>query len=356
MSSVLCKHRPPSTRSSPCNGVTPACLRCGRASASRWGRYGSKSMGADRRSPARFPIAAATSRSRAVWRSARRLRPGSMRPSARARGSVATAPTRSPRHCLSSGRLTARAVTGWRGRGRDVSRRRRRPHPPHARGSGVVSGVGSSAVHAAARPRFGAIDGLRGLAICLMVVYHFAFDLAWFRVIRADFNNDLFWLGARAVIASLFLGLVGVSLVLARRAHPGTRPFWRRVMLIAGCAVLVSIASYLTFPQTFITFGILHCIAFSSVIARPLIAFPRVALMAGIAIVALGATVQLPWLDAPWLNWIGMMTHKPPTEDYVPLFPWLGVVLIGIALAHALVRDQRHLAAASRLTPRWLAI
>ena len=226
-----------------------------------------------------------------------------------------------------------------------VSRSRRRPHPPPARASGAT----------AARTRFGAIDGLRGLAICLMVAYHFAFDLAWFRVIRADFNNDLFWLGARAVIVTLFLGLVGVSLVLARRAHPGTRPFWRRVMLIAGCAVLVSIASYLTFPQTFITFGILHCIALSSVIARPLIDFPRVALLAGIAIVALGATVQLPWLDAPWLNWIGMMTHKPPTQDYVPLFPWLGVVLIGVALGEALVRDPRKLGTAGRLTPDWLA-
>jgi len=215
--------------------------------------------------------------------------------------------------------------------------------------------VASSVTHAATRGRFGAVDGLRGFAICLMVVYHFAFDLAWFRVIRADFNNDLFWLGARAVIVTLFLGLVGVSLVLARRAHPGTRPFWRRVMLIAGCAVLVSIASYLTFPQTFITFGILHCIALSSVLSRPLVAFPRVALMAGIAIVALGATVHLPLFDTPWLNWIGMMTHKPPTEDYVPLFPWLGVVLVGVALGHALVRQQRSLGAAGRLTPGWLA-
>ncbi len=168
--------------------------------------------------------------------------------------------------------------------------------------------MASSVTHAATRGRFGAIDGLRGFAICLMVVYHFAFDLAWFRVIRADFNNDPFWLGARAVIVTLFLGLVGVSLVLARRAHPGTRPFWRRVMLITGCAVLVSIASYLTFPQTFITFGILHCIALSSVLSRPLVAFPRVALMAGI-----------------------------------------------VALGHALMREQRSLGTAGRLTPGWLA-
>jgi uncharacterized membrane protein len=208
----------------------------------------------------------------------------------------------------------------------------------------------------APRVRLAVVDGLRGLAICLMLVYHFAFDLAWFRILRADFNHDPFWLAFRAVIVTSFLALVGVSLVLAKRSHPGPRQFWRRIALIAGCAALVTIASYLTFPQTFITFGILHCIALSSVLARPLVDFPRVALVLGIAVVALGVTVQLPAFDTGWLNWVGMMTHKPPTEDYVPLFPWLGVALIGIALGTAaLARGRRRIDAASRVTPGWLA-
>jgi len=225
-----------------------------------------------------------------------------------------------------------------------MSRRRRR----HERS-------GRAAI-APPRARFAAIDALRGFAICLMLIYHFAFDLAWLRVVRADFNNDIFWLTFRAIIVTLFLALVGVSLVLANRAHPGPRPFWRRVALIGGCALLVTIASYLTFPQTFITFGILHCIALSSVLARPLVNLPRLALAAGVAIVALGVTVHLPLFDAPWLNWVGMMTHKPATEDYVPLFPWLGVALIGIALgAWAVSRERQRLDAASRLAPGWLA-
>ena len=99
----------------------------------------------------------------------------------------------------------------------------------------------------------------------------------------------------------------------------------------------------------------LHAIAVSSVIARPLIGFPRVALIAGMAIIALGTTIQLPLFDRPWLNWVGMMTHKPATEDYVPLFPWLGVVLLGVAIGAVLPRMQRSLAAADRFTPTWLA-
>ena len=217
-------------------------------------------------------------------------------------------------------------------------------------------GHAPAAAPVAAPQRIAAIDGLRGFALCLMIVYHFAFDLVWFRVLRADFNHDPFWLGFRGVIVSLFLGLVGVSLVLAQRARGGPGAFWQRVALIVVCAALVSVVSYVTFPETFITFGILHCIAVSSILARPLVAWPRLAVALGIAIIVVGNVVHLAAFDAPWLNWVGLMTHKPATEDYVPLLPWLGVVLVGIGVGHwLLARERSAVAALSRATPTWLA-
>jgi len=36
-------------------------------------------------------------------------------------------------------------------------------------------------------------------------------------------------------------------------------------------------------------------------------------------------------MNAPALNWLGWISQKPITEDYAPLFPWLGVMWWGAA-------------------------
>jgi uncharacterized membrane protein len=92
------------------------------------------------------------------------------------------------------------------------------------------------------------------------------------------------------------------------------------------------------FPHSWIFFGVLHCIALSVVIARPLAGSPRLAAAIGTAVIAAGLAFSHPAFDTPWAAWIGFTTTKPVTEDYVPLFPWLGVVLVGIGAGAALGR------------------
>jgi len=171
-----------------------------------------------------------------------------------------------------------------------------------------------------------------------MIAYHFSFDLRLFGLARLDFEGDPFWLGARAVIVSTFLGLVGVSLVLARNAGVAAAQRWKRIATIAACALAVSVASWLAFPKSYIWFGILHCIAVASILAWPFTRHPRVALACGAAVIVAGLVVAHPAFDSRALAWIGFTTHKPVTEDYVPLFPWLGAALAGVAAGDALVR------------------
>ncbi len=208
--------------------------------------------------------------------------------------------------------------------------------------------------HRTPSTRVAGVDALRGGALCLMFVYHFSFDLRYYRVIAADFENDPFWLGFRAVIVASFMLLVGVSLVLAERAGATRAHFWRRFGMIAACAIAASAGSFVLFPQRFIYFGILHCIAVASILAWPAVRHPRVALTVGIAIIVAGLTLSHPLFDERLFSWLGFTTRKPATEDFVPLAPWAGVVFVGIAAGHALAHVAfRPLAPLTR-APRWL--
>jgi len=204
------------------------------------------------------------------------------------------------------------------------------------------------------RGRVEGIDTLRGIAICLMVVYHFAFDLRYYGVTSSDFEHDLFWLGFRALIVASFLSLVGVSLVLADRGGQTPAHFWRRIGVIVACALAASLGSWLLFPRTFIYFGILHAIAVSSLLAQPLVRRPRVALAAGAAVVIAGLLWSHAAFDARALSWIGFTTTKPATADYVPLAPWAGFVLGGIAAGQALAAHAFRPLAPLAGSPRWL--
>jgi uncharacterized membrane protein len=203
--------------------------------------------------------------------------------------------------------------------------------------------------------RIPALDTLRGLAILAMVAYHFCFDLRYFGVTQWDFYHDPLWLNARTLILSSFLLIAGVSLVLADRGTASLARFWRHVAIIGACAIAVSVASYALFPVSWIWFGVLHAIAVSLVLARPLVRRPALALILGIVVIVAGNLFTHPSFDNRALGWLGFMTAKPRTEDYVPLFPWIGVVLLGITAGHALVHAQFRPIAFVERWPRWIA-
>lgn len=189
------------------------------------------------------------------------------------------------------------------------------------------------------------LDALRGVAIVWMTAFHLGFDLAYFKLIEADFYRDPLWTLQRTAIVSLFLFCAGFGQAVAVAQGQSWPRFGRRWWQVAACALLVSAGSALMFPGSWISFGILHGIAVMLIVGRLTAGWGRWLWPLGLAAMTLPQWVAHPFFDSRATNWIGLVTHKPVTEDYVPLLPWLGVLWWGLA-AGRWVQAQR---------PHWLA-
>jgi uncharacterized membrane protein len=213
-------------------------------------------------------------------------------------------------------------------------------------GPGVSAGTGGAA-------RIWQLDAARGAAMWAMAGYHLSWDLSFTGLLYVPLFEHWFWIGARLVIPAAFLFIVGVSMVLAHGPVVRWRVVARRVALVGGSAALVSAVTYVAFGQTYIFFGVLHCIAVMSVLGLPALRWPWwLSAALGLVIIALPSYWSGLLFDAPWLQWVGLGTYFPNTNDYVPIFPWGGLVLVGIA-AGRIFRKRNIFPAPTQTAPRW---
>jgi uncharacterized membrane protein len=193
------------------------------------------------------------------------------------------------------------------------------------------------------RSRWIALDALRGAAMVWMAVFHFCFDLQNFHLLTPpqNFYADPFWTWQRTAIVSVFLFCAGFGQAAAVAAGQTPQRFWRRWAQVAACALLVSAGSALMFPRSWISFGVLHGIALMLIICRFAAPASRWLLLVAALALALPFLLSHPAFDSRWTNWVGLVTHKPITEDFVPLLPWLGVMLLGLIAGRAFLARQR---------------
>ena len=186
---------------------------------------------------------------------------------------------------------------------------------------------------APATRRLPIIDAARAVALLAMACFHALWDLGNVRLTAENYAATPIGRHAAEWIAGSFLILVGVGLVLMNGRGLRLRPTLLRLGRIAAGALAVTVATRLVFPDAYVFFGILHCIAVSSVLGLPFLFLPwPVTLVAAAAILAAPLAVHADWLDSPALWFLGLGRLTPHTNDYVPLFPWFGLVLVGIVL------------------------
>lgn len=199
----------------------------------------------------------------------------------------------------------------------------------------------------AARGRFTIVDIARGVAILAMAAYHATWDLGpdFFGFIEVNAATYPPLMVFARAIAGSFLFLAGVSLVLAHRRAFRWQPFLKRLAIIAGAAILVTIVTRLVLPSFYVRFGILHGIAAASVVGALFLRVPPwLTLLAALAAFLAPTLLADPYFNQPAWLWLGLSTSVPAMMDYVPVLPWVGATLLGVGLtriALTLGLDQR---------------
>jgi uncharacterized membrane protein len=196
--------------------------------------------------------------------------------------------------------------------------------------------------------RFWEIDILRGIAVVAMVLYHFSYDLAYFGVFGVGFFRSGLGLETGRAIGTSFIFLAGLSLTLSYRrvaerqspGHNNFRKYLGRGLRIFSYGLLITLLTWIFVPREMIVFGVLHLIGASIVLAYPFLGLrlPNVAL--GACCIVLGLYLRNFEVDHTWLAWLGI---RPDffMLDYWPIFPWFGVVLLGIFVGNTLYGGRR---------------
>lgn len=190
--------------------------------------------------------------------------------------------------------------------------------------------------------RIAALDMARGAAVIGMMVFHLFRDLEFFGWLPYGATLLGGWPIFARLVAGSFLALSGVSLFLAHSGGIRWHPFLRRLAILSLAAGGVSLATWIAMPDAFVHFGILHALALSSVLGLACLRLPVPALIAIAAVVwVMPDFATSPTFDNPWLWWLGLSAHTPPSLDFEPMLPWFAPFLGGIAVAKITLRMGR---------------
>lgn len=191
------------------------------------------------------------------------------------------------------------------------------------------------------------IDFLRGVAVMMMIAFHLLYDLNYFAGFSFVLHAGFWFLFAR-LTAMIFVFLTGVSLALSHARVAGkltpkemTKKYVGRGFKIFGWGIIITILTLFLLESGTIWFGVLHLIGISIIIARPLLRFRHLNLVLGIAFIIIGLYLNAMSFDFPWLTPLGLRPVALYTMDYLPLFPWLGVVLLGLFFGNTVCKCSK---------------
>ncbi len=212
-----------------------------------------------------------------------------------------------------------------------------------------------------AQGRFWEIDFLRGLAVVLMLGYHFLYDLDFFRLAEFELNSGfLSYIGRGSAEMFILVSGAALSISYSRANGPGSsashslssstlhltsssafpsklfRKYLRRGLKLFALGLVLTAVTRVFLPERYILFGILHFFGVSAILAYPYLRLKEANLLMALLFLIPGYWLGTRTFGFSTLVWLGFRPEHFQALDYFPVFPWFGMVLLGIYLGNSL--------------------
>ena len=183
------------------------------------------------------------------------------------------------------------------------------------------------------------IDFIRGIAILLMIIQHVFLSLNIFN--NYDFNVMSGILGIISSISrNLFIILFGISLLLSYKNNKKNfyKKQFKRLIILIGLSLIITILSYFVDKNNYIHFGILHFMSISLFIILFII-HNKFLIYTSFILSYLSSFMQncidcfdYNQLSQLIINIIGIFPYYKSSFDYFPLKKWLYKIIFGVII------------------------
>ncbi len=189
-------------------------------------------------------------------------------------------------------------------------------------------------------------DAIRGFSVISMALFHFCYDLVELYGVSLPWFKPPFEDIWRASISWVFLLLAGCMCAYSRNNL-------KRGLQYSGVALAIFIVTYVAKVDVPISFGIIYCMGFSTLLYALLEKAglkPKGLLAALVLLVCFLATLHLQTrviglggltarvpeslYSTEWLSWLGLPGPTFSSGDYYPPLPYSLLYLVGTILGH----------------------
>lgn len=178
------------------------------------------------------------------------------------------------------------------------------------------------------------LDNLRGIAFILMIIHHIFYFNDLSNNYSTSYASNLFVNKSGFVSRSLFIFLAGISLSFVGNKKQdkikiSLKKRFKRSLEIAIHAAIISLITYIYYPDYFVRFGILHFIALATFLLSFIAPYPKLTLL----LLVFSIFYNPPKIN-PFVDTITGASLNSNMMDWFPLKPWISLMLSGLIVGH----------------------